>query len=281
MTTRLASISVCLVTACVLGQTASADTELPAKAKEDHVYPVYDSNWAPYVALGAQFLPDYDEHGRSSGLSKQQFFAMLTVDGRFGDEDKTFAWNKPFSSVFNTGVTLSLLGTPVKREDKPSISPSEFNDVARTIVSSAYLFLPAFDHAKGKHSLGPIARAGAISRETLGERGDSVNWFYSVGVQYASERFMDAKYKAADNKPTNGIPEGYLRLSAARFEDYAGLGRKTRLVGDAALRVYPELNLFLGVQGNFGEGPDEFMLVVSMARAPQEIANLFTLGKTD
>lgn len=280
MRTRLASISVCLA-ACALGQTASADTKLPAKAKDDNVYPVYDSNWAPYVALGAQFLPDYDENGRSSGLSKQQFFAMLTVDGRFGDESREFHWSNPFRSTFNTGVTLSLLGTPVKRDDKPSISPNEFNDVAKTIVSSAYLFLPAFDHAKGKHSLGPIARAGAISRETLGERGDSVNWFYSVGVQYASERFMNPTYKANNELPTNGIPEGYLRLSAARFEDYAGLGTKTRLVGDAALRVYPKLNLFLGVQGNFGKGPDELMLVVSMARAPQEIANLFALGKTE
>lgn len=79
--------------------------------------------------------------------------------------------------------------------------------------------------------------------------------------------------------PLNGVPEGYIRLSAARFEDYAGLGRKTRLVADAAPRIYPEQNMFLGIQGNFGKGPDEFILVVSMVRQPTEIANIFFLGK--
>ncbi len=271
-----------------------AATDRPDNAKEDEVYPVYDSNWASYVALGAQFLPDYDEEGRGSGLSKQQFFGLLTVDGRFGDEgvdDTEFKFRNPFSTPFHTGVTLALLGTPIKREDKPSISPTEFNDVAQTIVSSVYFFSPAFYHSRSSgHNIGPIARVGVTSRESLGESGDSVNWFYSVGIQYSSMKFMDPAYeiektdKAGNKtsiKPRNGVPEGYLRLSAARFEDYAGLGSKTRLVADAALRIYPKLNMFLGVQGNFGKGPDEFMLVVSMVRQPQEIANLFTLGKTD
>jgi hypothetical protein len=263
---------------------AFSEPKLSEEAKEAHVSPVYDSNWVSYVALGAQFLPDYDENGRSSGLDKQQFFGQITVDGHFGDDGtqtKSISWTNPFSSPFHTGVVVSLLGTPVKRDDKPSISPKEFNDVAQTIVGSAYWFSPSFYRSKeSEHNVGPLLRAGAISRESLSNSGDSVNWFYSVGLQYSSERFLS--FKSADGKePKNGIPEGYLRLSAGRFEDYGGLGRKTRLLADAALQIYPKLNMYLGVQGNFGNGPDEFMLVVSLARQPQEIANLFTLGKTD
>jgi hypothetical protein len=258
-------------------------------ATDVEVYPVYDSNWVSYAALGAQFLPDYDEEGRSSGLSKQQFFASMTVDGRFNDDAAADGViSNPLNAPFHTGVTLSLLGTPIKREDRPSVSPTEFNDVAQTIVSSLYLYSPSLYRSKSAgHNIGPLVRVGAISRESLGESGDSVNWFYSIGIQYSSMKFLDSEpvektLKDGTKKkfnPLNGVPEGYIRLSAARFEDYAGLGRKTRLVADAALRIYPKLNMFLGVQGNFGEGPDEFMLVVSMVRQPHEIANLFSLGK--
>ncbi len=257
-------------------------------ADANNVNPVYDSNWVTHVALGAQFLPDYDEEGRSSGLSKQQFFGLLTVDGRFGenraDTENLSLFRSPNKVPFHAGVTVALLGTPIKREDKPSVAPTEFNDVAQTIVSSIYAFSPTFySSKKDGHNLGPIARVGVVSRETLGNRGDSVNWFYSLGIQYSSMRFMNPEFEATEDgkllKPKNGVPEGYIRLSAARFEDYAGLGTKTRLVADAALRIYPAQNMFLGIQGNFGQGPDEFMLVVSLVRQPKEIANLFTLGK--
>jgi hypothetical protein len=259
-----------------------AADEQAEPATEVEVYPVYDSNWASYVALGAQFLPDYDEEGRSSGLSKQQFFASMTVDGRFNDDDVASGGvSNPLNTPFHTGVTLSLLGTPIKREDRPSVSPTEFNDVAQTIVSSLYFFSPSLYRSEAAgHHIGPLVRIGAISRESLGESGDSVNWFYSIGVQYSSMKFLDSE-PVKGIEPRNGVPEGYIRLSAARFEDYAGLGRRTRMVADAALRIYPKLNMFLGVQGNFGEGPDEFMLVISMVRQPHEIANLFSLGKEE
>jgi hypothetical protein len=280
---------ICGLLIMALGGFCRAADEEPATDVE--VYPVYDSNWVSYAALGAQFLPDYDEEGRSAGLNKQQFFASVTVDGRFNDDAiDTDGPSNPLKAPFHTGVTLSLLGTPIKREDKPSVSPTEFNDVAQTIVSSLYFFSPSLYRSRsGGHNIGPLVRVGAISRESLGERGDSVNWFYSLGVQYSSMKFLSAdpvKKKKKDGSevdvlPKNGVPEGYIRLSAARFEDYAGLGRKTRLVADAALRIYPKLNMFLGVQGNFGGGPDEFMLVISVVRQPKEIANLFSLGKED
>ena len=292
MTTQLRIIHrVCGLVFMALGSICHAADEDPKVATDAELNPVYDSNWISYVALGAQFLPDYDEEGRSSGLNKQQFFASMTVDGRFNDDKINHAGpSNPFKSPFHAGVTLSLLGTPIKREDKPSVSPTEFNDVAQTIVSSLYYFSPSLYRSKSDgHHVGPILRVGAISRESLGERGDSVNWFYSVGIQYSSMKFLSSdpvKRKKKDGSeedvfPQNGVPEGYIRLSASRFEDYAGLGRQTRLVADAALRIYPKLNMFLGVQGNFGNGPDEFMLVVSMVRQPKEIANLFSLGKED
>lgn len=100
------------------------------------------------MGLGAQFLPDYDENGRGSGLNKQELFALVTADGRFGDDCESASKNSsgqtrfkycmnPLTGPWHTGVALTLLGTRVKREDKPAISPTEFNDVARTAVFPA------------------------------------------------------------------------------------------------------------------------------------------------
>lgn len=50
---------------------------------------------------------------------------------------------------------------PLKREDKPAITPTEFNDVARNIVSSMYAFSPSFyDSKTSGRNFAPIARAG-------------------------------------------------------------------------------------------------------------------------
>lgn len=273
--------SVILLVSSGVSTAAAAEEVKATDAKVLKVEPVFDGKWISYIAIGAQFLPDYDEtSGRNTGLNKQQMFGQLTVDGRFGSADK-FSLKSPFSTPFHTGVQVSLLGTAVKRPDKPSVSPSDFNDVAHTLVASGYLYMPVFHHSPDwEHNLGPIFRAGAISRESISSSGDSVNGFYSVGVQYSSERFMKAK-RASDNASAlNGVPEGYIRLAATKFDNYAGLGSKTRFVAEAALRIYSEQNMYFGVQGNFGKGPDEFMLVISLVRQPKEIASLISLGKS-
>ena len=243
-----------------------------------------DDRWTSYVALGAQLLPDYDENGRGSGLNKQEFFALVTADGRFGEDCtgssmssgfKTCA--NPLTGPWHTGVALTLLGTPVQREDKPSISPTEFNDVARTAVISGYFFLPMVQSNDRVDNFGPLVRASAISRENLDTNMDSVTWTYGLGVQYTSELFR--KDPKPENNQLNGPPRGFLRLYAARYEDYAGFGKSTRLITDAAFRVSEKMGLYFGFQGNFGSGPDEMAVVISFLRTPDQIASLFTLGK--
>src|SRR5262245_39924748 len=90
---RLFAIRLC-ASVCLSGFSTAFAQELPARPtgtepseprpNNADVVATYDSRWMPSLALGAQFLPDYDENGRSSGLSKQQFFALMTVDGSFG-----------------------------------------------------------------------------------------------------------------------------------------------------------------------------------------------------
>ena len=242
-----------------------------------------DDRWTSYVALGAQLLPDYDENGRGSGLNKQEFFALVTADGRFGSDcTGSFkagfkACANPLTGPWHTGVALTLLGTPVQREDKPSISPTEFNDVARTAVISGYLYFPMIQSSDNVDNFGPLLRAAAISRENLDTNGDSVTWTYGLGVQYTSELFR--KDPKPENNRLNGPPRGFLRLYAARYEDYAGFGKSTRLITDAAFRVSEKMGLYFGFQGNFGSGPDEMAVVISFLRTPDQIASLFALGK--
>lgn len=248
----------------------------PAAGTPDH------DRWTSYVGLGAQFLPDYDENGRGSGLNKQELFALVTADGKFGDEctsrsiSKGFNLCAPMTGPWHSGFALTLLGTAVKRQDKPSISPTEFNDVANTAVMSGYVYAPMLQSKDLVDNFGPFARASAISRENLDTNGDSVTWTYGLGFQYTSEH-----YRTDDNavNDTNAAPRGFARAYAARYEDYAGFGKSTRFIVDAAFRVYPEMDLYFGFQGNFGDGPDEMAVVLSFVRRPDQIASLFTLGK--
>lgn len=277
--------------------TASPSSPSDATTKDESV----DDRWTSYVGLGAQFLPDYDENGRGSGLNKQELFALVTADGRFGDDcvatfDRKSAGQpsapsplprfkycmNPLIGPWHTGVALTLLGTPVKREDKPAISPTEFNDVARTAVFSGYLYFPMIQSNDNVDNFGPFVRGAGISRENLDENMDSVTWVYGLGIQYTSETFRvepDPAPPAPRKNHFNAAPRGFVRLYAARYEDYAGFGRSTRFITDAAFRVSKGLDLYFGFQGNFGDGPDEMAVVVSFVRTPDEIASLFMLGK--
>jgi len=287
---RISVRAIIIAAVCATAGSALAAEAPPPPATAP---PPPDDRWISYVGLGAQFLPDYDENGRGSGLNKQELFALVTADGRFGndcgdrdasgnlkerDKEKNFqVCLNPMLGPWHTGATLSLLGTPVKREDKPAISPTEFNDVARTAIIAGYLYLPMIQSNDTVDNFGPLIRASAISRENLDTNGDSVTWTYGLGVQYTSEHYR----KDPDPKKNhwNGAPRGFVRLYAARYEDYAGFGKTTRFVTDAALRVYPKMDLYFGFQGNFGSGPDEMAVVVSFVRTPEEIAKLFNLGK--
>lgn len=279
---RTSACAIVIATVCgAMGSALAADETPP---------PPDDDRWTSYVGLGAQFMPDYDENGRGSGLNKQELFALVTVDGRFGedcglrddegkptDKSKTFqVCLNPMTGPWHTGVALSLLGTPVKRENKPAISPTEFNDVARTAVIAGYFYFPMIQSNDLVDNFGPVVRAAAISRENLDDNMDSVTWTYGLGVQYTSEPYR--KNPKARNR-LNDAPRGFVRLYASRYEDYAGFGNTTRFVTDAAFRVSDKMDLYFGFQGNFGNGPDEMAVVVSFVRTPDQIATLFTLGK--
>lgn len=235
------------------------------------VEPNKNSSWIYHVALGAQLVPKYDEQtGKNLGLKDQKFFAQLNADGRFGSE--TCSWT---TLCLHGGVNLTLAGTSVQRADKPVFSPKEFNDVAQSIIAAGYLYWPGLQFGEpgqaGKkvHNAGLITRVGAISRESLDTNGDAITWYYSGGLQYTYEGYQAQGFY-------NGIPNGYIRMSAARFEDYAGLGRSARVIAEGALEVVPSLGLYLGLQGNFGSGPDELAVVFSFVRRPDQLASVFS-----
>lgn len=279
-TSAICGLAYCLITSGAFGAETPADADRPSEVGATDAA---SQRWSTYVGLGAQFLPDYDETGRTSGLSNQEFFALVTADGRFGADcsgaaNDRFHWcSNPLRGPWHTGLSLTLLGTPVKREDRPSISPNEFNDVARSVIMSHHVYLPFVQTADKVDNFGFMTRVSAISRETLGTNDDSVTWMYGLGVQYTNEGFREATKDGQGS--LNGTPAGYIRAYAARFEDYAGFGKSTRFMTDAAIRLSSNLDLYLGFQGNFGEGPDEMAVVLSFVRTPDQLASLFNLGK--
>lgn len=253
-----------------------------------------NSPWISSLGLGAQFLPNYNDEGKSEGLKEQRFFAELSLDSRFSDR-------------WHGGVKLLTLGTPVVRDpnaqSNPDVVPKKFDDVADTIVAAPYAYW-AYWHwpeigdrrtdaqkseeekaaaaglADGNknfvHNFGPITRLGVLSRETLGNNRDSVSWFYQLGFQYTYEPYHIQTGKgSAPSGYWNGLPRGFISVAAARYEDYAQLGRQTRIVVDSGFRVPLTTRLYAGFRGNFGKGPDDMALVVAFYFSPDKLLSLF------
>jgi len=256
--------------------------------------------WVSSLGLGAQFLPNYNEEGESQGLKEQRLFADLSVDGRF-------------TPTLRGGVKILSLGTPVVRQDgeKPKTLPAEFDDVAQTLVGSAYFYWTPWHmadwasveeddskdvkekkqtkkkrtleevkkaNASSVHNLGPLVRAGVISRDTLGTNADSVSWFGQLGLQYTYERYHlpDAE---SETGYWNGLPDGFISLSYARYEDYAQTGRRSRFVVDSGFKVPNTTRLYAGFRGNFGKGADDMGLYLAYYFAPDRLLNFF--GSSD
>lgn len=247
--------------------------------------------WVSYVGLGAQFLPDYNDQGKSEGFNKQQFFADLFVDGRFtddcsspGDTDDKKAlipanWCG-FGSA-HAGVRLTFLGAPVVRDDNTGVAPTKFTDVSNALVFAPYMFwsiLQGVEQGPGKdksnrkyvHNLGPLIRGGIISRDRTDASGDTASWFAQLGLQYTYE-----SYRFSKENYVNGLPQGFANVSWARFEDYANLGKRDRLVVEAGYRVLTKTRLYLGFKANLGSGPDDFGAFLAYYFAPDKLVEIF------
>lgn len=237
--------------------------------------------WYSNIALGAQFLPDYSEEGRSSGFSEQRFFGQIRIDGRWGK--------------WNAGFLVAFRGTPVTRE-APGTVPTEFKDISDALITGPYLSRSlwefneadvsrkirkaqsgavtpdpngAFPPDKVKLSVvGALARVSAISREQLDENKDSVDSSVSLGLFYSYNDFRRLGYR-------NGLPRFYANASAAWFENYADIGSENRAVVDAAMRVFDAMPIYVGVSGNFGSGPDELALYVAYTFKAQKFVDFF------
>jgi hypothetical protein len=239
-----------------------------------------DRTWISSVGLGAQFLPDYDQDGRSSGLNQREFFADITVDGRFREDCSGFSLGG-FCSL-HAGLRLLLLGTPVAvpADSTPGVLPKNFTDVASAVVFAPHIywsFWQDVEDGKKVHNAGPLLRAGLISREQLDDNKDGASWFYQVGLQYTYEPYR-TQTSESGNPIVNGMPRGFVSASFARFEDYANLGNRSRLVLDSGYQIVSGTKLYLGFKANLGEGPDDFSVVVAYYFEPDRIAGLFSSG---
>ena len=245
-----------------------------------------DKTWVSSVGLGAQFLPDYDEDGRSSGLKRQELFADISVDGRFREDCGGFNLRE-FCSL-HAGLRLLLLGTPVAvpADSTPNVLPTKFTDVASAVVFAPHVYWSWWQGADVKedtnmvHNAGPLIRAGMISREELDDNKDGASWFYQVGLQYTYEPYRTQR-AASGNNIRNGMPRGFVSGSFARFEDYANLGRRSRLIVDSGYQIVSKSRLYLGFKANLGEGPDDFSVVIAYYFEPDRIAGLFSSEETD
>lgn len=255
--------------------------------------------WVSYVGMGAQFLPDYNDQGKSEGFKKQQFFADLFVDGRFTDDCKSpgdTADKKNYSPAnvcgfasLHTGVRLTLLGAPVARQDNTGIAPTKFSDVSQALIFAPYAYwsvLQGVERAPSKsegekdfakqyvHNLGPLIRGGLISRDSVDtSNGDTASWFAQLGLQYTYESYRFNKISG--ESVTNGLPEGFASVTWGRFEDYANLGKRNRLIVEAGYRVLTKTRLYLGFKANLGKGPDDFGAFLAYYFSPDKLVGIF------
>lgn len=240
----------------------SADTD------QDGASDTKDRPWFTNLELGAQFLPNYQEGGASGGLSEQRFFGRITADG---------VWNAPSPCSKSTRrvhltIELELRGAAIELDEgmsMPDTSPNDFDDIADALGISTSLFWALAEFDDHTSELGLLIGAGGVSREKLTEDGDVTNWHYRAGVRY-----VYADYRAG-NRQRNGRPRGWITLAAARFEDYAGLGRKSRFVAEASMALPSEAPIFVGFLGNFGDGQDEMAVTVTYHLKPDSLLNLF------
>lgn len=261
--------------------------------------------WYVTMALGLQMLPDYAEDGTNGGLKDQRFFGKLNADAQWGVDGANRRWDHPK----HLGVDLEFLGTAAIRDpkNKPGVLPTDFNDIASTLIASTYwtwqvwqwdgvasdagAYGGTYDDSKPRcgvpgaatkttdattkknvivcmSSLSPILRAGAVSREKLTATEDSLIAFYSVGLQY---RYDDYKRKGF----RNGFPAGVVTAEYAYFEEYARRKNQNRLVVSAGMRIVRDMPVYFAYRGNYGPGPDEYTVGLVFVFGAEKLLSLF------
>lgn len=253
--------------------------------------------WYTTLALGIQFLPDYEE-GKNGRLDKQRFYGKLNADALWGVEGALHKWDRPK----HVGIDLEFLGTAAIRDSGASsaVLPSEFNDISSSLVANLYAYwellqwdgittnLGAPDSyredfercgvgpnatARKKmvaclSSFGPVLRMGAVSREKLDENDDALVAFGAVGLQYRYEDYKRKGYR-------NGFPAGIVSLEYAYFEEYAQRRNQRRFVASAGMRIVRNAPVYFAYRGNYGSGPDEYTVGLIFVFGAEKLLSLF------
>ena len=262
-----------------------------------------DKPWIVSIALGQQFLPSYDE-GNSSGLNHSQAFFELITDHRTAiTETKASATESdrlnPRQNIKHWGAVVTLEGQPVKKSDNTT-DPQDlkFDDVADTLTAGVYyihmfkygtngtpdcLFSAFFCNTQGKLNDDTLFESGwgfggkvsVRSRESLGDRDDSVDWLAELGLHY---RYNEYK---AEMKNGNVIPRGSLSVGLGYWDNYGEyFGRSSssyniRVLARAEYQISPAVPAYIGFRGNLGKGPDNIGVYLAFRLNADDLLKLF------
>lgn len=248
-----------------------------------------DKPWIVSISLGQQFLPGYDE-GKSSGLSHSQAFFELITDHRT---------TKPDARISHWGAVVTLEGQPIKKSDN-TINPKDtkFDDVADTLTAGIY-YIHMFkygtngqsecwvskflcnssgtlnDNTHFESGWGLGGKVSVRSRESLGDRDDSVDWLAELGLHYRYSEYQSS----LSNR--NVIPRGSLSVGLGYWDNYGDYFGKpsssynVRVLARAEYQISSAVPAYIGFRGNLGKGPDNMSVYLAFRLNADDLLGLF------
>lgn len=246
-----------------------------------------DKPWIVSIALGQQFLPSYDE-GNSSGLNHSQAFFELITDHRI---------KKPDNRISHWGAVVTLEGQPIKKADSVD-TDIKFDDVADTLTAGIY-YIHMFksgsndtsdclrwnllcntsgtlnEGLKYESGWGFGGKVSVRSRESLGDRDDSVDWLAELGLHYRYNEFQ------SDIKNRNVIPRGSFSVGLGYWDNYGDyFGRPSssyniRVLARAEYQISAAVPAYIGFRGNLGKGPDNIGVYLAFRLNADDLLKLF------
>lgn len=253
-------------------------TMMPSVYAESSLLLPSKQNFYHSFLLGVNLMPEYNDDGVNEGFRETNFFGKFQIDNR---EDFFYPVNwkgMKLLQTWNAGAIVEFLSENIVdcskiddeeektdcEENSKSSNDINFNDITRTINASAYLSLNLWKGESGVSELSGYWRGGMRSREKLKENGDSINRFEYAGLQYVAYDLDNDPETMTGPGDTNGVPFFRILLAVGKYEDYAGLGkREGRKIVESSFLISKKRPLYLGLNINGGEGPDEIALSLS------------------
>lgn len=249
-----------------------------------------DTRYMASFFVGVNLMPEYNEQGQNEGFQETNFFGKLDIDLRGNAFKIAGAKFAPFhigvslefrsENVFDCELANQQLD-PMEEardcaKDISDLSSIRFNDISNTVNTSAYGLLNIWQSKNQGAEIGINTRIGMQSRNKLKENGDSINQYHHVGIRWTgSDPFWNEVPGINSKKGANALPKFYIETNYAEYEEFAGLGKSYRNVTRSAYRPYKDKPLYIGIDINGGEGPDDIAVFLSYGLSAKSIFNIF------